>query len=114
MGGQQMVDVHGLGRGAIEAEQFSIAQTFGPVSVGIRPETMQILFDEDRDEEHMAEGEVAEVVYYGDMTYYEITLDGTEKPTTISMKNRVGRPVLEVGDRTRVAWDPRAVVIFDR
>ncbi len=60
----------------------------------------------------MAQGEVSEVVYFGDMTYYDVRLDGVEKPVTVSMKNVVGRQVLERGDRCRLAWDARSLVLF--
>ena len=42
-------------------------------------------------------GEVVDVNYYGDMTYYDVKIDGIEKPLIISMKNLIGRPVLDVG-----------------
>ncbi|MEZ5883710.1 MAG: TOBE domain-containing protein [Paracoccaceae bacterium] len=57
-------------------------------------------------------GTIDEVVYYGDMTYYDVKLDGVEKPVRISMRNVFGRPVLDVGTRTRVAWSPGALVLF--
>jgi hypothetical protein len=48
----------------------------------------------------VAEGVVDEVVYYGDMTYYDVRLPGIDEPLTISMKNLIGRPVLDVGTPT--------------
>ena len=45
---------------------------------------------------------VEEVVYYGDMTYYDVLLDGTSAPVRLSMRNVFGRPVLDIGTRTRV------------
>jgi spermidine/putrescine transport system ATP-binding protein len=60
----------------------------------------------------VTEGSVEEVVYYGDMTYYDIRLDGVERPVTISMRNLVGRRVLERGERARVAWDAGSMVLF--
>jgi spermidine/putrescine transport system ATP-binding protein len=55
---------------------------------------------------------VEEVVYYGDMTYYDIKLDGTDKPMRLSMRNVFGRPVLDIGTRARMAWSPGALVLF--
>jgi spermidine/putrescine transport system ATP-binding protein len=55
---------------------------------------------------------VDEVVYYGDMTYYDVRIDGIDEPLTISMKNLFGRPVLEVGVQTKVVWDERSLVVF--
>ena len=60
----------------------------------------------------MAEGTVAEQYYYGDMTFYDVARDGLSEPVTLSMKNVVGRAVLDRGDRARVTWDPRALVLF--
>ncbi len=31
---------------------------------------------------------------------------------TLSMKNLIGRPVLDVGARTKVIWDERALVVL--
>jgi spermidine/putrescine transport system ATP-binding protein len=41
-----------------------------------------------------------------------LRLDGAARPVRISMRNVVGRPVLEVGARARVSWDPRAFTVF--
>jgi spermidine/putrescine transport system ATP-binding protein len=108
------VEVGGLGRAEIAAEQCPGGKTMGSVSVGMRPETMSVLFPGEATSARVAEGMVDEVVYYGDMTYYDIRLDGASRPVRISMRNVIGRPVLDVGTRTRVAWDPRAMVVFDQ
>jgi len=39
-------------------------------------------------------------------------LDGIEQPITLSMKNLIGREVLEVGDKTHVIWDERSLVVL--
>ena len=46
------------------------------------------------------------------MTYYDVYLKNVPEPVTISMKNIIGRPVLEVGETTRVSWDARSLVLF--
>jgi spermidine/putrescine transport system ATP-binding protein len=73
---------------------------------------LSILFDGQETDARMAQGVVEDLAYYGDMTYYDVRLEGTERPVTISMKNLVGRPVLERGAPTRVSWDPRSLVAF--
>jgi spermidine/putrescine transport system ATP-binding protein len=55
---------------------------------------------------------VAEVVYYGDMTYYDVTIAGIATPLNIAMKNLIGRLVLDVGDATTVVWDARSLVLL--
>ncbi|MGC9417723.1 MAG: ABC transporter ATP-binding protein [Rhodovulum sp.] len=107
------VEVAGLGRAVIGCDQLPGGWHPGQTqSVGIRPETMSILFEGETTERRLAVGVVEDRAYYGDMTYYEVRLDGVEKPMTISMKNLVGRPVLERGVQARVAWDARSLVLF--
>jgi len=110
--GEIEVEVAGLGRARVAAAQCAGAIGSGTCSVGIRPETMSVLFEGDMSKGRIAEGTVDEVVYYGDMTYYDIRLDGTERPVRISMRNLIGRPVLDIRTRTRVSWDERSLVLF--
>ena len=106
------IEVAGLGRCIIPPAQVPARMGPGNHMVGIRPETLAIVFDGDREPRHTVDGVVDEVVYYGDMTYYDVRVDGVDKPLTISMKNLIGRPVLEVGTRTKVAWDERSLVLL--
>ncbi|MBI1219456.1 MAG: ATP-binding cassette domain-containing protein [Rhodobacteraceae bacterium] len=113
-GGQIQLEVAGLGAIAIDAEQCPGAVKTGEASVGFRPETMTVLFEGDPEPTRgkIAGGEVEEVVYFGDMSYYDVKLDGVEKPVQISMRNVVGRPVLGRGARIRIAWEAGALVLF--
>jgi spermidine/putrescine transport system ATP-binding protein len=108
------VEVAGLGRAEIGPDQATGGAMVGDTLVGIRPETLAILFDGETTDRRVAQGTVDEVVYYGDMTYYDVRLPGIEKPLTISMKNLIGRPVLEVGVPTNVIWDERSLVVLSR
>jgi spermidine/putrescine transport system ATP-binding protein len=113
-GDQIHVDVAGLGRGQVESEQAPGGVISGRSTVGIRPETLSILFPGETTDRRVAEGVVDEVVYYGDMTYYDVRLPGIDEPLTISMKNLIGRPVLDVGTPTKVVWDERSLVVLSR
>jgi spermidine/putrescine transport system ATP-binding protein len=113
-GDQIVVNVAGLGRGAVQPDQMPGDPGAGDTTVGIRPETLSVLFPGETTNGKVAEGTVDEVVYYGDMTYYDVRVPGVEKPLTISMKNLIGRPVLDVGTPTRVAWDERSLVVLGR
>lgn len=106
------LDVAGLGQVAITPEQVAAQKAGGAATVGFRPETLTIVYEGQSVEGHVAPGTIDEVVYYGDMTYYDVKLDGVDRPVRISMRNVFGRPVLEVGGRTRVAWAPGALVLF--
>ncbi|MDP2086667.1 MAG: ABC transporter ATP-binding protein [Gemmobacter sp.] len=105
------VEVAGLGRAALTARQAPGRPT-GDVAVGFRPETLTILYEGQQAADRESPGIVEEVVYYGDMTYYDVKLDGVAAPVRLSMRNVFGRPVLDRGTRTRVAWAPGALVLF--
>ncbi|MEM0946704.1 MAG: ABC transporter ATP-binding protein [Pseudomonadota bacterium] len=111
-GGALEIEVAGLGKAVLQPDQQSGGAGPGEIAVGVRPETMSILYDGETTDRRIANGTVDEVVYYGDMTYYDIRLDGIDAPLTISMKNYVDKPVLDVGERTRVAWDARSLMAF--
>ena len=106
------VDVRGLGLCTVDAEQAPVGIAVGLAKVGIRPETLAILFDGETTPRETVRGVVAEVVYYGDMTYYDIQIDGMSIPLNKAMKNLIGRPVLDVGDSTTVVWDARSLVLL--
>ncbi len=112
-GGQGLeVEVAGLGPAVLDDAQVAAGAGRGAGVVGIRPETMTVLYAGEETPRRVAAGVVDEVVYYGDMTYYDVRLEGVDKPVRISMKNYADRRVLEVGEATRVAWDAQSLVVF--
>jgi spermidine/putrescine transport system ATP-binding protein len=110
--GHIQLDVAGLGRVDIETVQASGSSAGAPPSVGFRPETLTILYEGQTAMDRETPGIVEEVVYYGDMTYYDVRLDGVATTVRISMRNVFGRRVLDIGTRTRVAWSAGALVLF--
>ena len=111
-GGQIHLEVAGLGPVAISADQAPAAPSGAGACVGFRPETLTILFDGQTATDRETHATIEEVVYYGDMTYYDVRLDGVATSVRISMRNVFGRPVLDIGARTRVAWSAGALVLF--
>ena len=112
-GGKAEVEAPGFGRFTLDIEdQITGKPTEGGPTVGFRPETLTILFDGQTAPDRESPATITEVVYYGDMTYYDIKLDGSDEPLRLSMRNVFGRPVLDIGTRTRVAWAPGALVLF--
>ncbi len=111
-GGVVNVDIAGLGIATLDADQCPGGVPNGAAHVGIRPEMMSLLFYGETSTASVAQGVIEEQSYYGDMTYYDVRLEGVSDPVTLSMKNIVGRPVLERGEAARVSWDPRALVLF--
>ncbi len=106
------VEVAGLGRCHIPAAQAPSTASGQGASVGFRPETLTILYEGQTATDRETPGTVEEVVYYGDMTYYDVLLDGVATPVRLSMRNVPGRPVLDIKARTRVAWSADALVLF--
>jgi len=106
------IEVAGLGRAEISADQAPRGGGGQAPSVGFRPETLTILYEGQQANHREARAVVEEVVYYGDMTYYDVRLQGTEKPVRLSMRNVFGREVLPIGTETRIAWSPGALVLF--
>ena len=113
-GGKVEIDIAGLGQVEIPQAQAPGGAAAGPACVGIRPEMLTVLFEDGERAAHETDGEVVEAVYYGDMTYYEVSVAGSEKPVTVSMRNTAGRRVLQSGARTRIGWGPESVVLLPR
>ena len=113
------VEVPGLGRVEIPASNVSRSDPGddGP-SVGFRPEAVSLVTAGAPGQARVAEGVIDEVVYYGDMTYYDVRLDGSAgfdgqaRPVRIAMRNVFGREVQDVGTRANVSWSPGSLVLF--
>ena len=110
-GGQVEVEAKGLGRVTLDAAIQPPARGESP-GVGLRPETLTLLYDDQKPMERETEGVIDEVIYFGDMTYYDVYLGGTDVEVRLSMRNVPGRPILDVGSKVRVAWSPSALVLF--
>ncbi|WP_282601774.1 ABC transporter ATP-binding protein [Paracoccus sp. PARArs4] len=112
--GKVVVEIPGLGQVELPEAQCSMSNPDddGPM-IGFRPETMTIVAaGQSHTQPRETEAVIDEVVYYGDMTYYDLRLDGRQRPVRISMRNVFGREVPEVGTRVRVAWSPGSLVLF--
>ncbi len=109
--GQVEVEAKGLGRVTLDASVQPPARGESPV-VGLRPETLTLLYDDQKPMERETEGVIDEVIYFGDMTYYDVYLGGTDVEVRLSMRNVPGRPILDVDSKVRVAWSPSALVLF--
>ncbi|MCB1411386.1 MAG: TOBE domain-containing protein, partial [Rhodobacteraceae bacterium] len=88
-----------------------------PIMIGFRPEAVNV-FPEGQPQTAPRQngGTIDEVVYYGDMTYYDVRLDeedGTRsEPVRISMRNVFGRDIPCVGERVTVGWSPSSMILF--
>ncbi len=106
------VDVEGIGEVFMNPDRVSPFRAGATVSAGIRPEMLTILFDQDEDTGTVVRGEVSDRSYYGDMTYYSLTLAGTDRLVTVSMRNTANRPILPIGSQIRVSWDSDSIVLL--
>jgi len=111
-GGKVELDTQGFGRLVLEAGQVAGGPSQGGAAVGFRPETLTILFEGEAAPDRESAATVVDTVYHGDLTYYDVRLDGASQPVRLSMRNVFGRPVLGAGARTRIAWSPGALRLF--
>ena len=109
--GKIEVEGKGLGRVTLAEDQVPPARGIDPV-LGLRPETLTLLYPGQTASERSVEGVIDEVIYFGDMTYYDVYLGGTDVEVRLSMRNVPGRPILDVGSKVDVAWSPSALVLF--
>jgi len=110
--GKIEVEAGGFGTITLEADQAPGMASGEDTAIGFRPETLTVLFDGQTATDRESMATIEEVVYFGDMTYYDVRLEGTNCLTRISMRNVFGRPVLDIGTRTRVSWSAGALVLF--
>ncbi len=110
--GKKIATVAGLGEAEISEAQCPEGFPDGEATVGFRPETLTLLYEGQTATHREAPATIEEVVYYGDMTYYDVRFEGVETPVRISMRNIFGRDVLSVGSSVRVSWSPGALVVF--
>lgn len=105
------VDAQGFGRMTLAADQVGADAGHG-TSVGFRPETLTIIQDAPIAGGREVPAIIEEVVYYGDMTYYDVRIEGTERAARLSMRNTFNRAVLDRGAAVRIAWSPAALILF--
>ena len=106
------VEIEGLGSVLMPSNRTSPHAAGRSITAGIRPETLSIRFGSETDTENVAEGVVAAMTYFGDMTRYEVQLNGTERTVAVSVRNTPDRPVLAEGSPVGVLWDANSIVLL--
>lgn len=106
------VEIEGLGSVLVPSDRTLPHAAGRSITAGIRPETLSIRFDPDTDTENAAEGVVAARTFFGDMTRYEVQLNGTERTVAVSVRNTSDRPVLAEGSPVGVLWDANSIVLL--
>lgn len=111
--GGAALSIPGLGQTDLNADQIPDGLQIQDVtSIGIRPEMLTIQFDDTIKTSHSATGVITSNSYYGDMTYYNVRLDGQDEDVMISMRNTAGRSIAEAGSEVQIGWGPESIVLF--
>ena len=105
------IEVETLGVTKLPAKKKYLAGS--KITIGIRPEMLTIVYDKKLKQQKTFEATVSTRSYFGDMTYYEVLIGNTDIKANVSMRNTVGRPVLEPGTKTHVAWSNDSLTIID-
>ena len=105
------LDIAGLGRVDLDRPPHLPAGGH-TLTVAIRPERMTLMVDDGATAERLVAAVVVDASYYGDMTYYYLTLVGRAEPIIVSTRNSIGRRVLTQGQRVDVAWSPQSLVVL--
>ena len=106
------VSIEGLGKAELPEGQIVEKRPGRDLAAGVRPELLTILFEPSDRSAREASAEITGRTYYGDMTYYEVMLDGASVPVTVSMRNTAGRAVLNEGSHVRIGWDASTVILL--
>ncbi len=83
----------------------------GHVTVGIRPERLRLLWDNDRAPHELA-GRIENRAYFGEVTHLTVGVDGLEQPLSMVETNDHGADDLPIGAEIRLAYDPDAFVLL--
>ena len=111
--GQKLhVRTNSLGEVLLEPHQMPSDLKLGKVTVGLRPEMMTVLYSAKEKSEHEFKAKIKNVSYYGDMTYYSVTISSLDGDISISMRNTAGRHVYRIGDEVRIGWGTESIVVL--
>ena len=81
----------------------------GNATLGIRPERLRVLWDEEK-AKHEVAGTVVDRHYFGEITHLVVDIPGMEKPLSVTETNNFGADDIPVGAPIRLAYDPDALV----
>src|SRR5690606_2544179 len=81
----------------------------GLATLGIRPERLRVLWDEET-AEHEVAGIVVDRHYFGEITHLVVDIPGFDAPLSVTETNNFGADDLPVGASIRLAYDPEALV----
>ena len=103
-----VVDTVGFGRVRAEKPARYTASE-GAALLGIRPERLRVLWDEER-ASHELEGTVVDRHYFGEITHLVVAIPGMDAALSVTETNNFGADDIPVGAPVRLAYDPDALV----
>ena len=106
------VEIEGFGSVLLPPDRTSQHAAGSSITAGIRPETLSIRTGPETGNENVAEGVVAARTFFGDLTRYEVQLNGTERTVAVSVRNTTDRPVLAEGSPVGILWDANSIVLL--
>ncbi len=107
--GSVTLDTNGLGKVKVPASQ---SESIKDPVIGIRPERF-VLSAKKPVKKSAVSAKISEFAYYGEGTYFYVTVEGREEPIVVSANNDSDSAGLDEGDKVWLSWAPDAVVVLE-
>ena len=108
-----VIDVDSLGQITFSRDIIPDHISMDQLSIGFRPEMFTILYNKDDKADHEFSSTIKNVDYYGDMTYYTLSLPQSDTDIVVSMRNTSGRYVYGLGETVRVGWRSSSLLVLN-
>ena len=100
--------------GTVQSRSSPEIQTQSKVTVGIRPEKLQLSFERPNQSVNSAAGKMGPSAYLGDRSHLYVYLDGREEPVSVALQNltRATSDLREPEKPVWLSWDEDSVVLL--
>lgn len=102
-----------LGKLTLSSNQFSNEPAVGLAELGIRPEMLEISDSSLNSSECFAEGQISEILFFGESNQYKIRFSSSDEVFTVSEKNSYGKVERQVGNNIKLTWNSSSFVSFE-
>lgn len=110
-GNDLIVEIEGLGKTTLSMDQAPLGYQNNSMA-GIRPEMFTIITNKSQSKTKVVKGRIVETQYFGDMTYFDANLEGTDKVVTISMRNSDISFEINIGNDVEIGWNPNSILVL--
>ena len=100
--------------GTVHASSNPEIQSGATVTVGIRPEKMQLSFERPSQSVNAAEGKMGPSAYLGDRSHLYVYLNGREEPVSVALQN-LSRSTADIREPEKpvwLSWEQDSVVLL--